>query len=52
MGLNPKEYEKNTPKDGVVDRVQVVQYPSKIGYLEPHFRSTCSSKINNKWIYE
>ncbi len=36
MGLNPKEYEKNTPKDGVVDRVQVVQYPSKIGYLEPH----------------
>ena len=36
MGLNPNEYEKNTPKDGVVDRVQVVQYPSKIGYLEPH----------------
>lgn len=36
MGLNEKEYETNTPKDGVVDRVQVVQYPSKIGYLEPH----------------
>tara|TARA_Y100000590_G_scaffold469544_1_gene658186 strand:+ start:552 stop:1436 length:885 start_codon:yes stop_codon:yes gene_type:complete len=36
MGLNPKEYEKNTPKDGVVDRVQVVQYPSQIGFLEPH----------------
>ena len=27
---------KNTPKDGVIDRIQVVQYPSKIGYLEPH----------------
>lgn len=36
MGLSPKEYENNTPKDGIVDRVQVVQYPSKIGYLEPH----------------
>ena len=36
MGLNPREYENNTPKDGIIDRVQVVQYPSKIGYLEPH----------------
>jgi len=36
MGLNFREYEKNTPKNGVVDRIQVVQYPSKIGYLEPH----------------
>tara|TARA_B100001063_G_scaffold3693_1_gene2710 strand:+ start:3582 stop:4463 length:882 start_codon:yes stop_codon:yes gene_type:complete len=36
MGLNENEYEKNTPKDGVVDRIQIVQYPSKIGYLEPH----------------
>ena len=36
MGLRPTEYENNSPKDGVVDRIQVVQYPSKIGYLEPH----------------
>jgi len=36
MGLKPTEYENNTPKDGVIDRIQVVQYPSKIGYLEPH----------------
>ena len=36
MGLKPTEYENNTPKDGVVDRIQVVQYPSKIGFLEPH----------------
>ena len=36
MGLKPTEYENNRPKDGVVDRIQVVQYPSKIGYLEPH----------------
>jgi len=36
MGLKPTEYENNTPKDGVIDRIQVVQYPSKIGYLQPH----------------
>ena len=36
MGLKPTAYEKNTPKDGVVDRIQIAQYPSKIGFLEPH----------------
>ena len=35
-GLQPEEYEKNTPKDGVVDRLQVVRYPPKIGFLELH----------------
>tara|TARA_B100001123_G_C15317978_1_gene1026878 strand:- start:1007 stop:1912 length:906 start_codon:yes stop_codon:yes gene_type:complete len=36
MGMNPEAFEQNTPKDGVIDRIQIVQYPSKIGYLEPH----------------
>ncbi|NDD59279.1 MAG: hypothetical protein EBZ47_08575 [Chlamydiae bacterium] len=36
MGLCPHEYEKNTPKDGVVDRIQIVRYPPKFGFLEPH----------------
>ena len=36
MGLEDRSYERNTPKDGVVDRIQVAQYPSKIGFLEPH----------------
>ena len=36
MGLDSREYEKNTPKDGVIDRIQIAQYPSKIGFLEPH----------------
>jgi hypothetical protein len=36
MGLEPNAYENNTPKDGVVDRIQLVNYPSEIGYLEPH----------------
>ena len=36
MGLEFDAYEKNTPKDGVVDRVQIANYPPKIGFLEPH----------------
>ena len=36
MGLSGTAYETSTPKDGVVDRIQLAQYPSSIGYLEPH----------------
>ena len=36
MGLQPDEYEKNTPKDGVVDRIQIVRYLPRIGFVEPH----------------
>lgn len=36
MGLKADEYEANTPKDGVIDRVQIVRYPPAIGFLEPH----------------
>ena len=36
MGLESNAYEQNTPKDGVVDRIQIAQYPSRIGFLEPH----------------
>lgn len=36
MGLEATSYENFTPKDGVVDRIQVVRYPPAIGYLEPH----------------
>ena len=36
MGLPYNQYENFTPKDGVVDRIQVVRYPPSQGYLEPH----------------
>ena len=36
MGYKPDIFEKNTPKDGPIDRIQVVRYPSKYGFLEPH----------------
>ncbi len=35
-GLRPDEYEKNTPKDGMVDRLQIVHYPSGAGRIETH----------------
>ena len=35
-GFRSYIFENNTPKDGVIDRVQLVNYPSKFGYLEPH----------------
>jgi len=35
-GLRADEYEHNTPKDGIVDRLQIVQYPSGAGRIETH----------------
>ena len=34
-GLSINEYEKNTPKDKIVERVQIVRYIPK-GFVEPH----------------
>ena len=34
-GLSYFEYEKNTPKDLIIERTQVVRYPPG-GYIEPH----------------
>ena len=35
-GLRFEEYEKNIPSTGVVDRLQIVRYPSGVGELEVH----------------
>lgn len=35
-GLRPEEYEQNTPKDGMVDRLQVAHYPAGVGHIETH----------------
>ena len=35
-GLKKNAFNKNTPKDGIVDRLQVVKYPVNTGYIEPH----------------
>ena len=55
-GYEPDIYEKNTPKDGVIDRVQVVRYPPRIGYLEPHqdpypnYRVNVSAYMNTRGV--
>lgn len=35
-GQQLDEYAHHTPKDGVVDRIQIVRYPAGSGMLEPH----------------
>ncbi len=35
-GQRRDEYVHNTPKDGIVDRIQIVRYPAGAGMLEPH----------------
>jgi hypothetical protein len=35
-GLSPLMFEENTPKTGVVDRIQVCLYPPGVGVLETH----------------
>jgi len=35
-GLAADEYRSNTPRDGIVDRLQVVHYPAGAGRIETH----------------
>jgi hypothetical protein len=44
-GLNFDEYEKNTPKDVVVDRVQIVKYPEDSGYTVPHVHDPINQRL-------
>lgn len=47
-GLDFNEYEKNTPKDGSVDRIQIVCYPPRYGGVEKHVdtASNCNLAIS------
>lgn len=45
-GRSPTEWEKNTPKDGVVDRIQIVKYPLGAGYIEPHVHDPINQRIS------
>ena len=44
-GLAPNAYERNTPRDGIVDRVQVALYPAGGGGLASHVDSTKNQKV-------
>ena len=45
MGLNPDEYVKNTPKNKVIDRIQIVQYPKNTGFCQSHWHSPKNQRI-------
>lgn len=36
-GLRADEFEGNTPKDGIIDRIQIVRYPRGGGKLDAHY---------------
>jgi len=45
-GLNAGDYKKNTPKDLVVDRIQVLRYPLNKGYITTHCDLPAWQKLN------
>jgi len=44
-GLDFYQYEKNTPKNGAVDRIQIVCYPPKYGGVEVHKDTNSNSSL-------
>lgn len=44
-GLNPESFVKNTPQDGIVDRIQVVRYPANTGFIEPHQHDPINQRL-------
>lgn len=45
-GLNKNEYKKNTPKDSIIDRIQVIRYPLNEGYITTHCDVSAWQKLN------
>jgi len=43
-GFGMHEWETNTPKDGMVDRIQVILYPRGAGKIDPHVDPWLSCK--------
>jgi|TARA_B100001964_G_C14111489_1_gene544046 hypothetical protein len=45
-GLNKNEFKKNTPKDKIIDRIEVLRYPLNEGYISNHIDLCAWQKIN------
>ena len=45
-------HSKNTPKNGLVDRIQIHRYPHNSGEIEPHQHNPKNIRNNIKYIYE
>ena len=44
-GREYTQWEHNTPKDGIIDRIQVVKYPNGTGFIEPHLHDPTNQRI-------
>lgn len=44
-GLKENSFVKNIPKDGIIDRIQVVKYPENTGYIEPHSHNPINQRL-------
>ena len=44
-GVESTKWEQNTPKDGIVDRIQIVKYFPGSGYIEPHVHDPINQRI-------
>lgn len=44
-GLQKNSFVKNTPKNGIIDRIQIVRYPENTGYIEPHFHDPKNQRL-------
>lgn len=49
-GLAPNDFTKNTPKDGIVERVHIINYPINSGLISQHYDPT-NVTIFNFGIY-
>ena len=45
-GLNKNEFNNNTPKDLIIDRIQVLRYPLNEGYITTHCDAAAWQKLN------
>ena len=49
-GLKPTDFTKNTPKDGIIERVHIINYPINSGLISQHYDPT-NVTIFNFGIY-
>ena len=44
-GLNKNQWNSNKPKDGIVDRIQVIRYPENSGHAVAHTHNTKNQRL-------
>jgi len=44
-GYKKNAFKENTPKDRIIDRIQVTRYPHNSGYIEPHQHNPSNIRV-------